>query len=59
MNLDGQETVNQFDLLENVIGLSKVTIDRTKSVVREANRRKLIRGRTHSTLVASAVYNPM
>ena len=58
MNLDGQETVNEFDLLENVIGLSKVTIDRAKSVVREANRRKLIRGRTASTLVTSAVYNP-
>ena len=58
MNLDGQEIVNEFDLLKNVIGLSKVTIDRAKSVVREANRRKLIRGRTASTLVTSAVYNP-
>ena len=35
-----------------------MTIDRAKSVVREANRRKLIRGRTASTLVTSAVYNP-
>ena len=58
MNLDNQEIINEFDLLENVIGLSKVTIDRAKSVVREANRRKLIRGRTASTLVTSAVYNP-
>ncbi len=58
MNLDNQEPVNEFDVLKNVIGLSKVTIDRAKSVVREANRRKLIRGRTPSTLVASAVYNP-
>jgi transcription initiation factor TFIIB len=58
LNLDGQETVNEFDLLENVIGLSNVTIDKAKSVVREANRRKLIRRRTASTLVTSAVYNP-
>ncbi|MGC2383138.1 MAG: hypothetical protein WA631_08545 [Nitrososphaeraceae archaeon] len=58
MNLDSQEIVHEFDLLENVIGLSKVTMDKAKSVVREANRGKLIRGRTPSTLVASAVYNP-
>ena len=33
-------------------------IDRAKSVVREANRGKPIRGRIRPTLVASAVYNP-
>ena len=53
MNLDNQETVNEFDVLKNVIGLSKMIIDKAKSVVREANRRKLMRGRTASTLVTS------
>jgi transcription initiation factor TFIIIB Brf1 subunit/transcription initiation factor TFIIB len=58
LNLDNQEPVNEFDLLENVIGLSKMTIDKAKSLAREANRGKLIRGRTPLTIVASAVFNP-
>ena len=40
LNLERQEIVNEFDLLKNVIGLPKMTIDKAKSVVRGANRRK-------------------
>jgi transcription initiation factor TFIIB len=45
-----------FHVLKNGLGLSETIIDNAKYVIRNASREGLVRGRTHTTIVAAAVY---
>jgi transcription initiation factor TFIIB len=55
MDLNSQQ-VQDFPVLKNSLGLSEMIIDRAKYVIREVNKNGLVRGRTHITIVAAAVY---
>ncbi|HYA84170.1 MAG TPA: transcription initiation factor IIB family protein [Candidatus Bathyarchaeia archaeon] len=56
MNLNSQQIIQEFQILKNDLGLSDRVIDEAKLVIRNASEKRLVRGRTHSTLVAAAVY---
>jgi transcription initiation factor TFIIB len=56
MNLNSQQILQDFHVLKNSLGLSEMIIDRAKYVIREVNKNGLVRGRTHTTIVAAAVY---
>jgi transcription initiation factor TFIIB len=56
MDLNSQQILQDFHVLKNSLGLSEMIIDRAKYVIREVNKNGLVRGRTHTTIVAAAVY---
>jgi transcription initiation factor TFIIB len=56
MNLNSQQIVQDFQILKNGLGLSDRIIDEAKLVIRNASENGLVRGRTHTTVVAAAVY---
>ncbi|MFZ0510422.1 MAG: transcription initiation factor IIB, partial [Candidatus Nitrosopolaris sp.] len=56
MDLNSQQILQDFHVLKNSLGLSEMLIDKAKNVIREANEKGLVRGRTHTTIVAAAVY---
>lgn len=56
MDLNSQQILHDFHVLKNRLGLSEMIIDKAKYVIREANEKGLVRGRTHTTIVAAAVY---
>jgi transcription initiation factor TFIIB len=56
INLDSQEIRQDFYVLKNGLGLSDGIIEEAKSVIRNASERGLVRGRSHTTVVAAAVY---
>lgn len=56
MILNSQQIIQEFQTLKNGLGLSDRTIDEAKLVIRNASEKGLVRGRTHTTLVAAAVY---
>jgi len=56
MNLNSQQIIQEFQILKNGLGLSDGIIDEAKLVTRNASEKGLVRGRTHTTLVAAAVY---
>lgn len=56
MDLNSQQILQDFHVLKNSLGLSEMIIDRAKYVIREVNKNGLVRGSTHTTIVAAAVY---
>jgi transcription initiation factor TFIIB len=56
MNLSSQQIIQEFQILKNGLGLSDKIIDEAKLVIRNASENGLVRGRTHTTVVAAAVY---
>lgn len=56
MDLNSQQMHHDFHVLKNGLGLSETIIDNAKYVIRNASREGLVRGRTHTTIVAAAVY---
>ncbi|MGC1928038.1 MAG: transcription initiation factor IIB, partial [Candidatus Nitrosopolaris sp.] len=56
MDLNSQQILQDFHVLKNSLGLSEMLIDKAKNVIREANEKGLVRGRTHTTIVAAEVY---
>lgn len=56
MDLNSQQILHDFHVLKNRLGLSEMIIDKAKNVIREANEKGLVQGRTHTTIVAAAVY---
>jgi transcription initiation factor TFIIB len=56
MDLNSQQMHHDFHLLKNSLGLSETIIDNAKYVIRNASKEGLVRGRTHITIVAAAVY---
>jgi transcription initiation factor TFIIB len=56
MNLSSQQIIQEFQILKNGLGLSDRIIDEAKLVIRNASENGLVRGRTHTTVVAAAVY---
>jgi transcription initiation factor TFIIB len=56
MNLNSQQIIQDFQILKNGLGLSDRIIDDAKLVIRNASENGLVRGRTHTTVVAAAVY---
>lgn len=56
MDLNSQQMHHDFHVLKNRLGLSETIIDSAKYVIRNASREGLVRGRTHITIVAAAVY---
>jgi transcription initiation factor TFIIB len=56
MNLNSQQIIQDFQILKNGLGLSDRIIDEAKLVIRNASENGLVRGRTHTTIVAAAVY---
>jgi len=56
MNLNSQQIIQDFRILKNGLGLSDKVIGEAKLVIRNASEKGLIRGRTHTTIVAAAVY---
>ena len=56
MDLNSQQIHHDFHVLKNSLGLSEMIIDNAKYVIRNASREGLVRGRTHITIVAAAVY---
>ena len=53
MNLNSSQVIQDFQILKNGLGLSDGIIDEAKLVIRKANEKGLVRGRTHTTLVAA------
>ncbi|MFZ0512124.1 MAG: hypothetical protein WAM14_11005 [Candidatus Nitrosopolaris sp.] len=56
MDLNSQEILRGFHALKNSLGLSEMIMDKAKCVIRDANEKGLVRGRTYKTIVAAAVY---
>ncbi len=56
MDLNSQQVHHDFHVLKNSLGLSETIIDNAKYVIRNASKEGLVRGRTHITIVAAAVY---
>ena len=56
MDLNSQQILHDFHVLKNRLGLSEMIIDKAKYVIREANEKGPVQGRTHTTIVAAAVY---
>jgi transcription initiation factor TFIIB len=56
MNLNCQQVHHDFHVLKNSLGLSQKVIHKAKYIIRHANEKGLVRGRTHTTVVAAAVY---
>jgi len=56
MNLNSQQIIQEFQILKNGLELSDSIIDEAKLVIRNASEKGLVRGRTHTTVVAAAVY---
>ncbi len=56
MDLNSQQIHHDFHVLKNSLGLSETVIDNAKYVISNASREGLVRGRTHITIVAAAVY---
>jgi transcription initiation factor TFIIB len=56
MDLNSQQILHDFHVLKNSLGLSEMIIDEAKYVIRDASEKGLVRGRTHTTVVAAAVY---
>jgi transcription initiation factor TFIIB len=56
MDLNSQQILHDIHVLKNSLGLSEMTIDEAKYVIRHANEKGLVQGRTHTTIVAAAVY---
>ena len=57
MDLNSQQIHQDFHVLKNSLGLSQKIIDKAKYVIRHASEKGLVRGRTHTTIVAgSSVY---
>ena len=56
MDLNSQQIHQDFHVLKNSLGLSQKIIDKAKYVIRHASEKGLVRGRTHTTIVAAAVY---
>ena len=56
MNLNSQEIRQDFYILKNGLDLSDGIIDEAKLVIRNASEKGLVRGRSHTTVVAAAVY---
>jgi transcription initiation factor TFIIB len=56
MNPNSHQIIQDFQILKNGLGLPDRIIDEAKLVIRNASENGLVRGRTHKTLVAAAVY---